>query len=67
MYQRCSHCGCVTDNDETKCPLCGMNSFQEAIMPVEQLIFGIKDGCIPPDKVRTKRPDAILQVFGAPS
>jgi len=44
-----------------------MNSFQEAIMPVEQLIFGIKDGCIPPDKVRTKRPDAILQVFGAPS
>lgn len=62
VYRQCSHCGGVTDGDESKCPTCEKNPLG-GTMTTEELISRIKNGEIALSQIWTKWPNKIPQAL----
>ncbi len=66
-YKKCSHCDAITDENESKCPVCGKNPFNEEVITFDDLISRIKKGEISFQIIWTKKPFKIYQALkGSP-
>ena len=66
-YKKCSHCNVLTDENESKCPACGENPFDEEVIAFDDLISRIKKGEISLPTIWTKNPTKIYQALeGSP-
>jgi len=57
LYKACSHCPCITDKNEERCPCCGQNPFIEGTFTFPELISLIKKGEIALQRIWTKNPE----------
>ncbi|MBA7599143.1 hypothetical protein ES703_06170 [subsurface metagenome] len=62
-YKKCSHCPTTTDENESKCPVCGENPLDEEVITFDDLISRIKKGEIPLQTIWTKNPTKIYQAL----